>query len=61
MKTRTKRYLCEAAGWMALLGMLIIIGGMERGWMPIGRGAALAILSELIGAALLYKAGVIRI
>lgn len=61
MTIKTKRRLCEAAGWLCWLGALIIIGGMDMGWMPVGRGAVLAVVCELVGAAALWKGGVIRL
>ena len=41
-------------------GMIFIVGGTERGWMPM-TAMWWAFLLELVGAALLYKAGVIRV
>lgn len=61
MKTRTKKRICIALGFVALLAMLCFVGGTEMGWMPMGKGMALAVSCELLGAALLYKAGVVRI
>ncbi len=61
MKIRMKRTLCRALGWLALLAMLVLVGGTEQGWLPLGRGMAAAIASELVGAALLWKGGVIRV
>ena len=60
MKIKTKRTLCRVIGFMAFLMMFGIVKGMDIGIMPIGRGAALALTSELVGAALLWKGGVIR-
>lgn len=61
MKTRTKKRICIAVAFVALLAMLCFVGGTEMGWMPFGKGIALAAFCELTGAALLYKAGVIRV
>ncbi len=60
MAVKTKRTLCRALGGLALFVMLVLVGGTEMGWMPLGRGMAAAIASELVGAALLWKGGVIR-
>jgi hypothetical protein len=61
MSIRTKRTICRVLGFLGLLLMLFFVGGTEMGWMPFGKGAALAFTSELLGAALLWKGGVIRI
>ena len=61
MTVRTKRTLCRALGGLALLAMLVLVGGTEQGWLPLGRGMAAAIASEIIGAALLWKGGVLRV
>ena len=61
MRTRTKRRICAAAGWICLLAVIFIVGGAERGWMPVTRAGAMAVASELIGAACLWKAGWIRL
>lgn len=61
MKTHTKKRICIALGFVALLAMLCFVGGTEMGWMPFGKGIALAAFCELTGAALLYKSGVVRI
>lgn len=60
MQTRIKRTLCRALGGLALLAMLVLVGGTERGWLPLGRGMAAAIGCEIVGAVLLWKGGVIR-
>lgn len=61
MKTSTKRTLCRALGALAFLAMILLVGGTERGWMPFGKGTALAVFCEVTGAALLWKGGVIRV
>lgn len=61
MKIKTKRTICAAVGWLCFLVMLGVIGGMDMGVMPIGRGAALALGCEIVGAAALWKGGVIRV
>ena len=57
---KTKRTICRVLGALALLAMILLVGGTERGWLPFGRGIALAVTCELLGAALLWKGGVIR-
>lgn len=61
MKIRTKKRICAAAGFLLFLLMLGIVRGMDMGIMPIGRGAVLALTSEAVGTALLWKGGVIRV
>ena len=61
MTIKTKRTICAALGWLCFLVMLGVIGGMELGGIPLGRGAAWAFGLELLGAAALWKAGVLRI
>ena len=57
---KTKRTICRALGALAMLAVIFIVGGTERGWMPM-TAMWWAFLLELIGAALLWKAGVIRV
>ena len=61
MKVSTKITICRVLGFMLLLVMLGAVGGMEVGAMSIGKGAVLAISSELVGAFLLWKGGVVRV
>lgn len=61
MKTQTKKRLCAAAGWLAFLTMLGTVGGMELGTVTVGAGAALALGLAAVWAALLYKAGWLRL
>lgn len=61
MKIRTKKRICVAVGLTLLLLTLGIVGGMDMGIMPVGKGAALALGCELVGAAALWKGGVIRV
>ena len=61
MSIRTKRTICRVLGAVVMLAVLGIVGGMDLGIMPIGKGAALAFACEIVGAALLWKGGVIRI
>lgn len=60
MKTCTKRTICRAVGFLALLLALGFVGGMERELIAIGKGAALALGCEIVGAAALWKGGVLR-
>lgn len=60
MTVKLKIRICRVLGALAMLAMLGIVGGIDLGIMPIGKGAALALTSELLGAALLWKGGVIR-
>ncbi len=60
MTIRTKRTICRALGALAFLAMILLVGGTERGWLPM-TAMWWAILLELIGAALLWKGGVIRV
>lgn len=60
MRTRFKKRICVAVGLLAFLTMLGIVGGTERGWLPM-TAVWWAFLLELVGAALLWKAGVIRV
>lgn len=59
MTVRTKRTICRALGGLALLAMLVLVGGTEMDWLPLGRGMAAAIGCEVLGAALLWKGGVL--
>lgn len=61
MNVKAKRTICRILGLTLFLLMLGIVRGMDMGIMPIGKGAVLALASEATGAALLYKAGVVRI
>ena len=60
MRIRTKRRICIALGLSCWLAMICTVGGAEQGWMPVPRAGMLAVASELVGAALLWKAGWIR-
>lgn len=61
MSRRTKRTICRVAGFLALLLALGFVGGMERELIAVGKGAALALSCEIVGAAALWKGGVIRL
>lgn len=60
MTIKTKRTLCRVIGFMAFLMMFGIVKGMDMGIMPVGKGAALALSCEIVGAAALWKGGVLR-
>lgn len=60
MAMKTKRTICRVLGILATLAVIFIVGGTERGWLPM-TAMWWAFLLELIGAALLWKAGVIRV
>lgn len=60
MTVKTKRTICRIMGLTLLLAMLGIVRGMDMGIMPLGKGAALALGCEIVGAAALWKGGVIR-
>ena len=60
MSRRTKRTICRVLGAVAMLLALGFVGGMERELISVGKGAALALSCELVGAAALWKGGVLR-
>lgn len=61
MKIRMKKRIAAAVGFLALLLALGFVGGMERELIAVGKGAALALSCEIVGAAALWKGGVIRV
>ena len=61
MTIRTKRTICRTVGFLLFVLMLGIVRGMDMGIMPVGRGAVLAFACEIVGAALLWKGGVIHV
>lgn len=61
MKVKAKRTTCRILGLTLFLLMLGIVRGMDMGIMPVGRGAVLALTSEAVGTALLWKGGVLRV
>ena len=60
MIIKTRRAICRAVGFLALLLALGFVGGMERELIAVGKGAALALSCEIVGAAALWKGGVLR-
>ena len=60
MTVKSKIRICRTLGTLAMLAMILLVGGTEMGWMPVSKGMALAAASEIVGAALLWKGGVIR-
>ena len=61
MKVKTKIRICRTVGFLLFLMMLGIVRGMDMGIMPVVKGAILSISCELVGAFLLYKAGVVHV
>lgn len=60
MSNRTKRCISALVGALAFLAVLCIVGTMEAGRCLVIRAALLAAFCELLGAAALWKAGLIR-
>lgn len=61
MTIRTKRTICRVLGCLGLLLALGFVGGCERGFITLGKGAALALSCEIVGAAALWKGGVLSV
>ena len=61
MNAKAKRTICRVLGAVAFLAVLGIVGGMDLGIMPIGKGASLAFACEIVGAAAWWKGGVLRV
>lgn len=61
VKKSTKKRICRVLGFLALLLALGFVGGMERELIAVGKGAVLALGCEIVGAAALWKGGVIRV
>ena len=60
MKVRTKRMIVETIGCLCWLLMLGVVGGTERGFLPLtAMWWAAGLL--VVGAAALWKGGVIRV
>ena len=60
MTVKLKIRICRVLGALALLAVIFVVGGTERGWLPM-TAMWWAFLLELAGAALLWKGGVIRV
>lgn len=61
MNVKEKRTICRILCLTLFLLTLGIVGGMEWGDIPVRTGAVLAVLSEAVGAFLLWKGGVIKV
>lgn len=60
MTIRTKKAICEALGFLCWLLMLFVVGGTERGYLPMtAMWWAFGLLA--VGAFLLWKGGVIQV
>lgn len=57
-KNRIKRAAAEAAAWICILALCIVVAAMESGVLRPLVGGALGLGLELIGALALCKAGV---
>ena len=55
MKMKSKRTLCRVFGVVCFATMLALVEGADSGWLSIKVGATGAIISELVGAFLLWK------
>jgi len=61
MRARTKRRICGIVFGMCLVGLLGLVGGMERFDISVGAGAGLAALLLAAGFVAGCKAGVIAL
>lgn len=60
MSCKTKRRICVAIGFLCWMLMLFVVGGTERGYLPMtAMWWAFGLLA--VGTFLLYKAGVVRV
>ena len=60
MSCKTKRRICVAIGFLCWLLMLFVVGGTERGYLPMTAiWCAFGLLA--VGAFLLWKGGVIQV
>lgn len=60
MTIQTKKAICVVLGFMCWLVMLFVVGGTERGFLPLtAMWWAAGLL--VVGAAALWKGGVIRV
>ena len=57
MKKSTKRKICVAVGLIALLFACGVVGGMERFYISVGKGIALAVIGLLVSSFAFYKSG----
>ena len=55
-----EKRIAAALGARAMLAVIFVVGGTERGWLPM-TAMWWAFLLELVGATLLWKGGVIRV
>ena len=60
MKVKTKRLIAVTIGWLCWLLMLGVVGGTERGWIPMS-AMWWAVGLMAVGTASLWKGGVIRV
>lgn len=60
MSCKTKRRICVAIGFLCWLLMLGVVGGTERGWIPMS-AMWWAVGLMAVGTAALWKGGVIRV
>ena len=61
MKTRHKKIICAVLGFLAFFLTLCVVHGMETFNIGATAGTVMSFGSQLVGAFLLYKAGVIRV
>ena len=61
MKIRQKKMICAVLGFLSFFVMLCVIHGMETFNIGVAAGTVMAFGCEIVGAFLLYKAGVIRV
>lgn len=59
MRIKTKKRIVATVGLLAFLAMICIVGGTERGWVPVSALWWAAAL-EAVGTFAWQKAGVIR-
>ena len=60
MKVRTKKTICVAIGFLCWMLMLGVVGGTERGWLPM-TAVWWAVGLIVVGTAALWKGGVIKV
>lgn len=59
MTIRTKKTIAVSLAWLAFMALLGIVGGVERGWMPLS-AMWWSIPCLLVWAGGLWKAGWLR-